>query len=64
MSSPGTGFTPQRARRTAVLFSASELTELGQLLAVGQAVLQQQPAVLARLKAAMTRLGVRPPKGL
>jgi len=61
---------PKRARRprgrrtTAISFSAEDLAALGTLLATGQAVLQERPPVVARLKAAMTRLGVPRPTGL
>ena len=61
---------PKRARRprdrrtTAVSFSPEDLADLGKLLATGQAVLQERPPVVARLKAAMTRLGVPLPMGL
>jgi len=41
---------------TAVSFSADDLAALGHLIAVGQAVLQKRPPVVARLKAAMTRM--------
>ena len=52
---------------TAVTFSAEDLQVLGRLVAAGQAVLGgHDPAhpVVARLKAAMTRLGVPVPRGL
>jgi len=39
-----------------VSFSADDLAALGHLIAVGQAVLQKRPPVVARLKAAMTRM--------
>jgi hypothetical protein len=56
---------PARHRRTtAISFSADDLTALGRLVATGQAVLQEKPPVVARLKAAMTRLQVGVPKGL
>ena len=45
-------------------FSADDLAELGHVIAVGQTVLQKRPAVVARLKAAMTRMGVSLPAGL
>ena len=54
-------------KTTAVSFSAHDLTALGRLLATGQTVLHTHgPAhpVVARLKAAMTRLGVPVPRGL
>lgn len=54
------------ARRTSLSITADELAGRGQLLAAGQVVLQpkQRPLVIARLKAAMTRLGVAVPTGL
>jgi hypothetical protein len=58
------GRPPRAARMTSVSFSADDLADLGHLVAVGQAVLQKDAPIIARLKAAMTRLGVRPPKGL
>jgi hypothetical protein len=51
-------------RTTALSFAADDLAALGKLVATGQAVLQEKPPVVARLKAAMTRLGVPLPKGL
>ena len=54
------------ARRTSVSFTADELATLGQLLAAGRVMLQLEHRlpVLARIKAAMTRIGVLVPKGL
>jgi hypothetical protein len=52
------------ATRTTISFSAQDLAELGQVLAVGQAVLQKRLPVSARLKAAMTRLRVPVPDQL
>jgi hypothetical protein len=58
------GRPPKHSALTAVTFSTQDLVELGHLIAVGQAVLQKRVPVVARLKAAMTRLGVRIPQGL
>jgi len=58
------GRPPKTVRTTAVSFSADDLAELGHVIAVGQTVLQKRPAVVARLKAAMTRMGVSLPAGL
>ncbi len=57
---------PAPAQRTAVSFSTHDLAAMGQLLAAGQVMLQpkQRPAIVARIKAAMTRLGVPAPAGL
>ena len=54
------------SQRTAITFPAAELAQLGPLLAAGYVVLQPKGRlpVLARLKAAMTRLGVAIPRGL
>ena len=52
---------------TAITFSATDLETLGRLVAAGQAILGGHgPAhpIMARLKAAMTRLGVPVPRGL
>ena len=43
---------------TSVSFSAEDLADVGQLLAVGQAVLHNRPPVVPRLKAAITTVGV------
>jgi hypothetical protein len=51
-------------RTTSVSFSAADLASVGRLLATGQAVLQERPPIVGRLKAAMTRLGVPVPTGL
>ena len=64
---PKTG--PRRARSrppgtTSVSLSAADLAAIGRLLATGQAVLQERPPVVRRLKAAMTRLKVPVPRGL
>ena len=60
------GRPPAKARHTSVSFSADELAALGRLLAAGQVILQPQQRlpIIARLKAAMTRLGVSVPSGL
>ncbi len=51
-------------RTTSISFSESDLADLGHIIAVGQGVLQKHPPVVARLKAAMTRMKVPFPKGL
>lgn len=53
-----------RPRSTAVSFSPEDLVELGQLIAAGQVALQRTAPVVARLKAAMTRVGVKHARGL
>ena len=55
---------PKHQRTTAVSFSADDLVALGQLVAAGQIALQKTAPVVPRLKAAMPRLRVTPPKGL
>ena len=54
----------KQERITSVSFSADDLADLGILLAVGQSVLQKDAPVVPRLKAAMTRMDVKIPKGL
>jgi hypothetical protein len=51
-------------RTTTISFSAQDLHVLGQLVVAGQVMLQTSCPAVARLKAAMTRLGVPIPKGL
>jgi len=52
--------------RTSVSFSREDLAALARLIQAGQAVLrdEQRPAVVRRVKAAMTRLNVSVPYGL
>lgn len=58
--------TLTRVERTAISFSSDDLVALARLIQAGQVLLRddQRPAVIARIKAAMTRLGVPPPPGL
>ena len=52
-------------RTTTVTLSGAELAALGRFLAAGHVLLQEDyPPVVARLKAAMTRLRIPAPKGL
>ena len=54
--------TPTR-RTTTVTFSSEDLTVLGRLIGAGQVMLQiSAHRALAKLKAAMTRLGVPVPR--
>jgi len=55
---------PVKKRQTSISMSWSELEDLGQLLSVGQSVLQRRAKVSPRLKAAMTRMGLQVPTGL
>jgi hypothetical protein len=59
----GPGRAPKRSQ-TSISFSTAELEEIGQLLAVGQSALNRRAAAAPRLKAALTRLGVKTPSGL
>lgn len=43
------------SRRTSISFSQTDLAELGHLVAIGQTVWKKRPAVMERVKAAMTR---------
>jgi hypothetical protein len=62
------GRPPKGALRTTVTFSAEDLAALGELLAAGRVLLRHRdgptPPVLARVKAAMTRIGLPVPAGL
>ena len=52
-------------RTTTITLSGAELVALGRFLTAGRVLLQEEyPPVVARLKAAMTRLRVPAPKGL
>ena len=64
LSTKRPGHPPKAPRMTAVSFSADDLAALGHLVAVGQAVPQKRPPVMARLKAAMTRMSGPLPEGL
>ena len=57
---------PVPARRTSLSFTGADLTDLAMLVGAGQVLLQTRrtPPVVARLKAALTRLGLPHPKGL
>jgi len=46
------------AKRTAVTFTAADLDDLARVLGAGRTMLRQSFPVVARLKAAMTRVGV------
>jgi hypothetical protein len=59
--SPG---RPAMPRSTAISFSREDLELLGQLVAAGQVALQKTGPMVPRLKAAMTRLGLKHPHGL
>lgn len=52
--------------RTSVSFSREDLMALARLVQAGQVLLSDEPRppVVARLKAAMTRLGLQIPNGL
>jgi hypothetical protein len=55
---------PRKPKQTTLTFSADDLTVLARLIAAGQIMVPTAAAVLPRLKAALTRLGVAVPKGL
>jgi hypothetical protein len=61
--SRGPGRPPKRSQ-TSISFSTAELEDLGQIVAVGQSILKRRAAASPRLKAALTRLGVKTPNGL
>jgi len=49
---------------TAMTFTAEDLSSLARLVAGGQVLLQTTYPVVARLKAALTRMGLPAPQGL
>jgi hypothetical protein len=56
---------PAARRTTHVQFTSEELVAISRFLAAGRVLLQEDyPPVVARLKAAMTRVGAEAPKGL
>lgn len=50
--------------RTSMSFSADDLKALAHLVAAGQVLLQTRHPVVARLKAALSRLKLSAPQGL
>lgn len=54
----------KRKRTTTVTFTGEDLSSLARLVAAGQLMLQRTSPVVARLKAALTRMGVPVPQGL
>ena len=55
---------PTERRSTHVQFTGEELAAVARFLAAGRVLLQEDyPPVVARLKAAITRLRAEPPKG-
>jgi hypothetical protein len=55
---------PLKKTQTSISFSTVELEDLGQLLAVGQSMMNRRALAAPRLRAALTRLGVKTPTGL
>jgi hypothetical protein len=53
-----------RKGHTAITLNAEDLANLGRLVSAGQVLLQTSAPVVAKVKAAMTRVGVAVPKGL
>jgi hypothetical protein len=56
--------TPARKGHTAITLNAEDLASLGRLVGAGQVLLQTSSPVVAKVKAAMTRVGVSVPRGL
>ncbi len=58
--------TLTRVDRTSISFSSEDLEALARLIQAGEVLLrdEQRPPVIARIKAAMTRLGISQPSGL
>lgn len=53
-----------RKKGTAITFTAAEINALARFVAAGNLLLQTNHPVIARIKAALTRLGLPVPKGL
>jgi hypothetical protein len=53
-----------RRRMTTLTLRAEDLAALGRLLAAGVVLIQTTHPVIAKVKAAMTRLGLPAPRGL
>lgn len=57
--------TPKQVKRTSqITLSGTDLSQLARLVAGGKLLLQQNYPVVARLKAALTRMGLPVPEGL
>ncbi len=56
--------TGNRRRTTTLTLEAEDLQGLARLISAGEVLLQMTHPVVARLKAAMTRMGLPAPKGL
>lgn len=54
----------KQKRTTAMTFTTEDLSSLARLVAGGQVLLQTTSPVVARLKAALTRMGLPVPQGL
>lgn len=55
---------PKQKVGTTLTFSAEELMALARYVAAGMILLQTKHSVVARIKGALTRLGLQSPKGL
>jgi hypothetical protein len=55
---------PPKKSQTSISFSSVELEDLGELLTVGQSMMNRRALAAPRLKAALTRLEVKTPTGL
>ena len=60
----GRSAAPSKSGSTTITLNADELEILGRLISAGQVMLPTKHPVFARLKAAMSRLGVPAPRGL
>ena len=58
------GVNNHRKKGTAITFTADEISALARFVAAGNLLLQTNHPVIARIKAALTRLGLPVPKGL
>lgn len=55
---------PKQKPGTTLTFSAEELMSLVRYIDAGMVLLQTNHPVVARIKGALTRLGLKPPEGL
>lgn len=60
----GKRHAPKQKLGTTLTFSAEELMGLARYIAAGMILLQTKHSVVARIKGALTRLGLQSPKGL
>lgn len=55
--------TVRQNAKTAITFTADDLTALSRYVSAGVVLLQTKHPVITKIKAALTRLGLQTPKG-